>query len=179
MRKLKYVKLFENFQVNEIFGMFGKKEETSPEHSKTEEIQKLKTKILQVFPESIYGKYLDKLPTENIYKLYQIITANNESVLNDSVILDVINGDDSKRELLEKEKLGINWFKILISVIENGHYIDKEGKKYDFEFFKEKAETSYKQVINNIKSKSYLISELVSISRKNKKTISQILNNKL
>jgi hypothetical protein len=144
----------------------------------TEELKRLKIKIQEVFPESLYGNYLSKLPTENVYKLYQVIDNNSQS-MNDSALLDVLKGNEEKRGEVEKEKLQLYWLKSLISIVENGYFVDNKGKKYMYEFLPEKKETSFKQIMNNIKSKSNLIQGLVTISREKGTSISKLLSDKL
>jgi hypothetical protein len=175
---MKYIKLFEDFSINELFGL-GKKQETpSEDHKKADELQRLKSKIQQVFPESIYGDYLNKLPIENVRVLYSIIDNNNQ-VMNNSALLSVLNGKEESREQLEKERISIYWLKALFSIVENGSWIDRNGKKFTFDFLVDKKETSYKQIMNNIKSKSDLIPELVGISKEKKQPINKILSDKL
>jgi hypothetical protein len=175
---MKYIKLFEDFSINEFFGL-GKKQETpSEDQKKADDLQKLKSKIQQVFPESIYGDYLNKLPIENVRVLYSIIDNNNQ-VMDNSTLLSVLNGKEELREQLEKERISIYWLKALFSIVENGSWIDRNGKKFTFDFLVDKEETSYKQIMNNIKSKSDLIPELVGMSREKKQPINKILSDKL
>jgi hypothetical protein len=171
---MKYVKLFEDFSINELFGL-GKKQEVP---KTADDLQKLKSKIQQVFPDSIYGSYLDKLPIENVRVLYSVIDNNNQ-VMDNSTLLSVLNGQEEKREQLKNEQLSIYWLKALFSIVENGFWVDKNGKKFTFDFLADKEETSYKQIINNIKSKSDLIPELVKMSREKKQPIIKILSDKL
>jgi hypothetical protein len=175
MKQLKYVKTFESFPTNEIFGLFGGNKEKS---SLVDETQKLKSEIQKVFPESIYGNYLGTLPEKSIFKLYQVID-NNKGTMNDSALIDVLKGDESKREELEVEKQSIYWLKSLFSLIEKGSFTDKQGQLFSFDFLGGKTETSLKQVRDNIRSKAYIVDELVRISREKKQSIYQILSNKL
>jgi hypothetical protein len=177
MKHLKHVKLFDTFSINEgLFGnLFGDK---NPQVSQpTDETANIKSKIGKVFPEQIYGRYLDNLSQEQLYKLYQVID-NNQTTMNDSALLDVLNGDESKREELMGEERNIFWLKCLIRLIETGHFFDTKGNKYDFSFFNGLTETSLKQIMSNIKSKTYLIGELIRLSREKSQPILTILSNK-
>lgn len=178
MKKLKYVKLFDNYQINEglfdnIFG--GSKTQTQPVETGTDDVQ---SKVTSVFPESIYGNYVSKLPKEHMYKLLQVID-NNSGVMNDGAFLDVLSGDESKREELSEEQLSIFWLKCLFSLIEKGYFFDRKGQKFDFSFFNGLTETSLKQVMNKIPSKSNLISELVMMSREKGMMISDLISKKM
>ena len=173
MKKLKYVKTFDSFQVNELFSLFKRKEDS-------EEIKNLKKEIEKVFPESIYGNYLDKLRSKELYKLHEIIEWNKtDFVCDTSVIIDSINGNisnDEKKKLLKRDKTRIEWLIRLFKIIEQGSFLDFEtDKEYTFDFLDGKKEISYKQIINNFKSKSDLISELIKISKKDRKDVFRIL----
>lgn len=156
---MKYLQTFENHLNEELFGLFGGKEkQTTP----VDETDSLKSKINKVFPESIYGNYLNTLSKEDSYKLYQIID-NNSSVMNNSAFMDVMKGDESKRD--EVDAKSVFWLKCLFSVIETGSFVDSKGQRFSYEFLSGKTETSLKQIMNSIRSKSDLIPELVKMSR--------------
>lgn len=156
---MKYLQTFENHLNEELFGLFGDKEKEAP---KTDELDSIKSKINKVFPESTYGNYLSKLDKESSYKLYQLID-NNSGVLNNSAFMDVMKGDESKRD--EVDTKSVFWLKCLFSVIETGSFVDSKGQRFSYEFLSGKTETSLKQIMNSIRSKSDLIPELVKMSR--------------
>lgn len=156
---MKYLQTFENHLNEELFGLFGDKEKEAP---KTDELDSIKSKINKVFPESTYGNYLSKLDKESSYKLYQLID-NNSGVMNNSAFMDVMKGDESKRD--EVDTKSVFWLKCLFSVIETGSFVDSKGQRFSYEFLSGKTETSLKQIMNSIRSKSDLIPELVKMSR--------------
>lgn len=174
---MKHVKSFTTFQINEeLFGgLFGGGQQSPA--SPSDELDSIKSKVTQVFPESIYGNYVSKLPKENLYKLNQVID-NNSGVMNDGAFIDVLRGDESKREELVEDQLSIFWIKCLFSLIEKGYFIDRKGQKFDFGFFNGLTETSLKQIMNKISTKSNLVSELVRMSREDGRMISDIISKK-
>jgi hypothetical protein len=72
--------------------------------------------------------------------------------MNNSALLSVLNGKEESREQLEKERISIYWLKALFSIVENGSWIDRNGKKFTFDFLVDKKETSYKQIMNNMET---------------------------
>ena len=167
---MKYLKSFENHLNEELFGLFGGKEkETTP----VDETDSLKSKINKVFPESIYGNYLNTLSKEDSYKLYQVID-NNSGVMNNSAFLDVLKGDESKRG--EVDTKSVFWLKCLFSLIETGSFIDSKGQRFSYDFFNGKTETSLKRIMSGISSKSDLIPELVKMSRETGQSIHRMID---
>ena len=174
MQKLKYLKTFEDFTINEEFlGLFGKKE-ANPLSS---ESPKLREKISAIFPD----EYLENTNDESIHKLFLVLdnlfgisgnkvdknTFGLFNVLNrildecdkSDVVVSMLQGegvedliDNNTLSELNKHSEKLWWLTSLTSIIENYYFIDKDKRKIDMKGFMNNEKESYQFLLNYIQS---------------------------
>ena len=164
MRKLKYVKLFENFQVNEgIFDIFGskknKEQEEQIKQNKKKIADKEKQRIEIVFPGSTEGlkeeehRFLHNLifnvcfwgknlQTRDLLgrfftKLKYILEEKEKGVEMKNI------SSQEKFKFDKKELQALNMFCEIFSILKDGEGGSLHGKRLSFDSFKGKYETNF------------------------------------